>query len=402
MQGKLPTQRKIGFGYLIGFFAFLLISTQASARIFEIGFRKELNGTITLFFQSNFFRENCPNAFMTINVNGTNYTIENGAIQPGDYRNNGNTLVLAQANDCMGNDLSDPGSYCSWGSINLPCVNSLVVSVVDAGACYTSCLMQTSYTLTCDIPPPPRGAQGCTPGYWKNAKWWKGTVGVGGSGYLRGSSFFTTFLNPSNKRNLNPSLTLDKALNLGESGYNRVARHGTAALLNAANSNVDYPYTEAEIKQAVYNVFQFGYAQLPDPSKNYDPTKPKLYDVQTLGTELDRANNLGCPINMQGNLENGRSIAGNKEAESVSEAKEFAVSGYPNPSRTNFSIEIESDANKKVNIRVINVVGKLVQRLNGVAANQVIRLGSNYQPGVYYVEIEQGGVTKQLKLIKSN
>jgi hypothetical protein len=245
--------------------------------------------------------------------------------------------------------------------------------------------------------------QGCTPGYWKNAKWWKGTVGVGTSSYLRTTSFFATFLNPTNKRNLNPSLTLDKALNLGESGYNRIARHGTAALLNAANSNVNYPYTEAELKQAVYNIFQYGYATLPDPAKNYDPARPKLYDVQTLGTELDRANNLGCPINMQGNLENARSIGRpNTADELVLDAKVFAVSGYPNPSRTSFSIEIEGDADKKVSIKVVDVLGKLVQRLNGVAANQVITLGANYQPGVYYVEIEQGGVKKQLKLMKSN
>jgi hypothetical protein len=95
-------------------------------------------------------------------------------------------------------------------------------------------------------PPPPTGGEGCTPGYWKQDQHldsWQGYSPGDALNAVFGVTFSSTAKN-------NPSgpLTLLQALQLnGNSGGEQLFRHGTAALLNAANSGVDYKYTTAEV-----------------------------------------------------------------------------------------------------------------------------------------------------------
>lgn len=82
------------------------------------------------------------------------------------------------------------------------------------------------------------GGEGCTPGYWKNhLEDWAAT------GFAPGDDFDATF----GVDLFNPNITLEQAVNLGGGGVNRLARHGTAALLSAAHGDVDYPYSVAEV-----------------------------------------------------------------------------------------------------------------------------------------------------------
>lgn len=107
---------------------------------------------------------------------------------------------------------------------------------------------------------PPPGGEGCTPGYWRNhLEDWPPT------GYSPSDDFDTIF----GVDYFNPDITLGKAITLGGGGVNKVARHGTAALLSAAHPDVSYPYTEAEVIAFVQ-------------SRNIDP--------------LVAANELGCTI----------------------------------------------------------------------------------------------------------
>jgi hypothetical protein len=110
----------------------------------------------------------------------------------------------------------------------------------------------------CDTP---TGLQGCTPGYWKNHldSW-------AAAGYSPSADFDATF----GVNFFSPNITLIQAVNRGGGGNNRLARHGTAALLSAAHSGVDYPISVAAVIAAV----QAGNADL-----------------------LEGYNELGCPIN---------------------------------------------------------------------------------------------------------
>jgi hypothetical protein len=83
---------------------------------------------------------------------------------------------------------------------------------------------------------------GCTPGYWRNhLDEWAAT------GLSPGDDFDTTF----GVDYFDPDITLDDAINLGGGGIRKVARHGTAALLNALHPEVDYPFSAAEVIAAV-------------------------------------------------------------------------------------------------------------------------------------------------------
>ena len=111
----------------------------------------------------------------------------------------------------------------------------------------------------CPPPPPPCGA--CTPGYWKNLRKhgdeWDLTP------YSPGDDFDTTF----SVDLFDPDITLDEAVHMGGGGIKKLARHGTAALLNAAHPGVDYPLTVDQVILAV----QLGYGDaLADWNEDLD------------------------------------------------------------------------------------------------------------------------------------
>lgn len=103
--------------------------------------------------------------------------------------------------------------------------------------------------------------QGCTPGYWKQSQHfasWTGYYPV--SNGSTATMFCSVFNCPSSfsimwsvKGRPSPvsAPTLLQALQANGGGINELARHATAALLNAANANVAYPRTETEIKNMV-------------------------------------------------------------------------------------------------------------------------------------------------------
>ncbi len=107
--------------------------------------------------------------------------------------------------------------------------------------------------------------EGCTPGYWKNhtSSW--------PAPYTTGDNFEAIFGVSSDHE----SLTLLQALNLGGGGFNKIAKHGVAALLSAAHADVDYPYSVEQVIEAVKDAI----------SGNKDAIEA-----------LAMANELGCPL----------------------------------------------------------------------------------------------------------
>ncbi len=99
----------------------------------------------------------------------------------------------------------------------------------------------------------------CTPALVEPPGDWAAT------GFAPGDNFDAVF----GVNYFNPDVTLQTAVNLGGGGVNRLARHGTAALLSAAHPEVSYPYTVAQVIAFVQ-------------SGNADP--------------LAAANELGCSI----------------------------------------------------------------------------------------------------------
>lgn len=125
----------------------------------------------------------------------------------------------------------------------------------------------------------PTRLEGCTPGYWKNheAAW-------AGTGYSRGQTVESVFDVPDSLGMDN--VTLIAALQGGGgSGLTGAAkillRAGVASLLNAAHPGVSFAASPA-------NVIADVNAALASGSRS---------TMLGLATELDNANNAGCPLN---------------------------------------------------------------------------------------------------------
>jgi hypothetical protein len=130
-------------------------------------------------------------------------------------------------------------------------------------------------TFTVHVLPLVRGDEGCTPGYWRNhLDRWLGVV--------PGADFDATF----GVNLFTPNLTLARTIQLEGGQKNALARHATAALLNAYggvpnsgnNETVSYFYTATEVIQMVRDAVA-------------RDTIERTKDL------LAKANEAGCPLN---------------------------------------------------------------------------------------------------------
>jgi hypothetical protein len=132
---------------------------------------------------------------------------------------------------------------------------------------------QISHYNVCYAIDVPEGNQGCTPGYWRNhADRWVGAAPGDGFNATFGVDLFS------------PDISLGTAIGLNGGGVNALARHATAALLNAyggvANTDgttVSYPFDAAKVIELVQDAVAGG-------------------TVEATKTLLDASNNLGCPL----------------------------------------------------------------------------------------------------------
>jgi len=246
---------------------------------------------------------------------------------------------------------------------------------------------------TC-VPTIHRGNDGCSHGYWKNAKDNSWTL----AGYNRTASFMTTFGITNGRGVVNSSTTLQQSLELTGGGYAQVAKQGTGALLNAGRGF--YPYTTVEIITAVRQMFNLGNASLPTITVNGTTyTGGTFTTPEGLASYLDKLNNLGCPLNNKGDFSS--STTSREGVPSMGAlANAFTVSGYPNPSRSGFTIQVSGLSSESVSIKVTDMTGRLIEQRTSVPSNQSLQIGSTYRAGLYYVEVTQGTATQQLKLVK--
>ena len=85
----------------------------------------------------------------------------------------------------------------------------------------------------------------------------------------------------------------------------------------------------------------------------------------------------------------------------VMEPVSFNLKAYPNPSTSQFTVSVQSsNREEKIQVRVMDLNGRVVELFNNLSANQTLQIGGSYRPGMYIVEMIQGNERKQLKLIK--
>ena len=79
----------------------------------------------------------------------------------------------------------------------------------------------------------------------------------------------------------------------------------------------------------------------------------------------------------------------------------FKVIAYPNPFNSAFQLDLKSISADKVEMKVYDMVGKLVEARKFDAADlKNLNVGSNYTSGIYNVILSQGKNVKTVRVIK--
>lgn len=206
-----------------------------------------------------------------------NYSFSN--VAPGDYivqlrapwwafsssgtGHDGSTVELFTPNPSNGIDKDDNGFIANRPDAF---VNELESSTTIQTHPFTVKSSTTNLAGTVDfgiwcpgVPPPPStGGQGLTPGFWKQSqhfKFW--------TGYSQSQSYESVFgvtlsskVKSSADTNKDGKVSLLEALQLGGGGEAALLRHSVAALLNAANTNVSYEFSQAEVIAMVQEAFR--------------------------------------------------------------------------------------------------------------------------------------------------
>jgi hypothetical protein len=76
------------------------------------------------------------------------------------------------------------------------------------------------------------------------------------------------------------------------------------------------------------------------------------------------------------------------------------MQAYPNPSNTYFTLAIKSSKPDRIEMKVTDMLGRLIEVKPGIMPNGTIQVGSKYAVGTYMVQIMQGDEKRVLKLIK--
>ena len=79
----------------------------------------------------------------------------------------------------------------------------------------------------------------------------------------------------------------------------------------------------------------------------------------------------------------------------------FELKLYPNPSRGVFTIIAQTDnVNEKIEMRIIDVSGRIIEMNKNIKPNQSFSVGQNLKAGIYFVELRQRGNVIMKKLMK--
>jgi len=83
-------------------------------------------------------------------------------------------------------------------------------------------------------------------------------------------------------------------------------------------------------------------------------------------------------------------------------SSEFSLNVYPNPSASSFKVNYFSSNNEDVKITSYDLTGKMIQSLYVKYENiNNQEIGNDYTPGVYVVVLNQGKISKSVRVIKN-
>ena len=96
----------------------------------------------------------------------------------------------------------------------------------------------------------------------------------------------------------------------------------------------------------------------------------------------------------------GQGFTANNMKEEKNLADKLTMTAIPNPSANYFTLRIRSNSKEVIQLRVLDVSGRVIETRNEIAANTSFHIGNNFQVGIYLVEVTQGRQRQLLKLIR--
>ncbi len=81
----------------------------------------------------------------------------------------------------------------------------------------------------------------------------------------------------------------------------------------------------------------------------------------------------------------------------------LAITAYPNPSSSQFSVTLTSlDEKSEISVSVYDQMGRMVDVRKGLFSGQVVKLGTSYKTGTYFIQMVQGLDRKSIQVVKVN
>jgi hypothetical protein len=126
----------------------------------------------------------------------------------------------------------------------------------------------------------------------------------------------------------------------------------------------------------------------------------KMAFTSTCGNSVNKAIRLtnfaktGCLIVRNANLINQRST------ETISpKATEMMVYVYPNPTTSQFNVQMKSSSTEAAVVRVLDITGRFIKAVK-VSSNTNVNIGSDLKAGAYMLEVKQGKEVKMVRVVK--
>jgi hypothetical protein len=75
------------------------------------------------------------------------------------------------------------------------------------------------------------------------------------------------------------------------------------------------------------------------------------------------------------------------------------VKVYPNPTTSQFNVQVKSSSTEQAEVRVLDVTGRFIKRVK-VSSNSNVNVGSDLNAGIYILEVKQGKEVKTVRVVK--
>jgi hypothetical protein len=180
----------------------------------------------------------------------------------------------------------------------------------------------------------------------------------------------------------------------------RLSQCDYTALSNTENFVATLVSGATQYRFLIYNV-SLGYSYSIDrPVNTFNLNMfPGLTSGATYSVQV--AVKIGSEFGPYGKICNLTTPGGARTVTDVKASNTFNVIAFPNPFAAGFSLAVKTSAQSTIQIRVFDMLGKLIENKNVEASDvENLEIGTNYPSGVYNVIVNQEDNTQTLRVIK--